>query len=119
MSLWSISSVKDGLIKALNCLSDFASISDFNKGKLIDKAFKWIVKDLMDQHGMEPGRDYVDNLNDNEPATDFVALSERADELLTGLMEGKIVAVSGHVRKSKLGNEFDVKPHFRELRKAS
>ena len=119
MSLWSIWDLKDPLIEALNHVFEFASLNPFEKGKVIDKAFKSIVKDLMDQFGMEPGVDYEDNLRDNEPATDFVALSERADDLLTGLMKGKIVAVSAHSRVSKVGNEFEVKAHFRDLRKAS
>lgn len=114
-----ISSFKGYLIKALNHISDFASLNPTEKGKIIDKDFKSIVKDLMDQFGMEPGVDYVDNLRDNEPATDFVALSKEADDLLTGIMEGKIVAVKAHSRKSKLGNGFEVEAHFRDLRKAS
>lgn len=115
----SILSFKGYLIKALNYLPDFASLSGTEQGKIIDKGFKSIVKDLMDQNDMKPGVDYVDNLRDNEPATDFVALSEKADDLLTGLMEGRIVAISAHSRVSKLGNEFQVKAHFRDLRKAS
>jgi hypothetical protein len=116
---WSIWELKDPLIDALNHAFEFASLSNFEKGKIIDKTFKSIVKDLMDQFGMRPGVDYVDNLNDNEPGTDFVALSEEADDLLRGIMEGRIVAISAHSRVSKLGNEFKVKAHFRDLRKAS
>lgn len=67
----------------------------------------------MTEFRMEPGIDYVDNLGDNEPATDFVALSQNADQLITGLMEGKIIAISGYVRTSKLGKEYEVKAHFR------
>ena len=62
---------------------------------------------------MKPGVDYVDNLKNNEPATDFVALSPQADELITGLMERKIIAVKGYVRISKLGRECEVKAYFR------
>lgn len=118
MRLWSIWELKDPLIEALNHVFEFASLDYFEKGKVIDKTFKSIVKDLMDQFGMKPGVDYVDDLNDNEPGTDFVALSEEADDLLRGLMEGRIVAISAHVRTSKLGNEFEVKAHFRKLRAA-
>ncbi|BAZ21223.1 hypothetical protein NIES4073_21010 [Kalymmatonema gypsitolerans NIES-4073] len=79
----------------------------------IDLTFKSILKDLMTQFGMKPGIDYVDNLGDNEPATDFVALSENADQLITGLMEGKIIAISAYVATSKLGKQYEVKAYFR------
>jgi len=73
----------------------------------------------MIQFRMEPGVDYVDNLKDNEQCTDFVALSGRADDLIQGLLTGKIVAISQHSRVSKLGNQFTVKAHFRDLRKSA
>ncbi|MEB3279407.1 MAG: hypothetical protein VKK42_10865 [Lyngbya sp.] len=113
----SVSSIKNALSKALESLSDWKELNYFQKGQVIDNTFKSILKDLMNQFGMEPGIDYVDNLKPNEPCTDFVALSPRADELITGLMEGKIIAISGYIRTSKLGNQSSVKAHFR--RKAS
>jgi hypothetical protein len=113
----SVSSIKNSLSKALESLSDWKELNYFQKGQVIDNTIKSILKDLMNQFGMEPGIDYVDNLNSNEPCTDFVALSPEADELMTGLMEGKIIAVRGYVAKSKLYNEYTVKAHFR--RKAS
>lgn len=88
-------------------------MNPFQKGKVIDVTFKSLLKDLINQFGMKPGIDYVDNLRDNEPATDFVALSEKADQLITGLMQGKIIAINGYVAKSKLGKEYEVKAHFR------
>jgi hypothetical protein len=118
MLSFSVSSVKNALSKALEYLPDFSEMNPFQKGTVIDQTFKSILKDLMNQFGMKPGVDYVDNLKDNEPATDFVALSERADQLLRGLMDGKIIAISGHVRKDKLGNPYQVKAHFRN-KKAS
>jgi hypothetical protein len=114
MLSFSVSSVKNALCKALEYLPDFIQISHFQKGKVIDQTFKSILKDLMNQFGMTPGVDYVDNLRDNEPATDFVALSERADQLLRGLMDGKIIAISGYVRNDKVGNPYQVKAHFRK-----
>ena len=81
-------------------------------GSFITQTFKSVLKDLMNQFGMRPGIDYVDNLKDNEPSTDFVALSKEADELIIGLMEGKIIAINGHVRKSRNGTEYQVKAHI-------
>lgn len=117
--MWQISfePIKNALSQALESLSDWNQLNYFQKGDVIDNTFKSILKDLMNQFGMTPGIDYVDNLNPNEPCTDFVALSPAADELITGLMEGKIIAVRGYVAKSKLGNEYTVEAYFR--RKAS
>lgn len=109
--------IKNILSNALNALPDWEEINPFEKGKVIDQTFKSILKDLMNQFGMEPGVDYVDNLRDNEPGTDFVTLTKQADELIKGLMEGKIIVIKEHNRVSKLGNTYTVKPHFR--RKAS
>ncbi|MBH8566787.1 hypothetical protein I8748_32350 [Nostoc sp. CENA67] len=105
--------IKNALAQALANLPDFNNMNPFQKGKVIDVAFKSILKDLMDQFGMKPGIDYVDDLGDTEPATDFVALSKRADELITGLMEGKIIAVSGYLAKSKTGREYEVKAYYK------
>lgn len=105
--------VKNALSQALTYLPDFNNLNAFEQGKIIDKTFKSVLKDLMQQFGMKPGVDYVDNLKENEPGTDFVALSKQADELITGLMEGNIIAVKGSVRTSKLGKEHEVKAYFR------
>lgn len=116
MLSFSVNSVKNALCKALEYLPDFSQMHHFQKGKVIDQTFKSILKDLMNQFGMIPDVDYVDDLRDNEPATDFVALSVRGDQLIRGLMEGKIIAISGYVRKDKLGNPCEVKAHFRNKR---
>ncbi|MBD0389577.1 MAG: hypothetical protein ICV54_24510 [Nostoc sp. C3-bin3] len=113
MLTFSISEVKNALSKALDYLPDFSQMNHFQKGKVIDLTFKSVLKDLMNQFKMKPGIDYVDSLGENEPATDFVALSQKADQLITGLMEGKIIAIDGYVAKSKLGKEYEVKAHFR------
>ena len=117
MLSFSVSSVKNALSQALEYLPDFSQLHHFQKGKVIDQTFKSILKDLMNEFGMIPGKDYIDDLRDNEPAADFVALSERADTLLRGLMEGKIIPISGYVRSNKGGNSYQLKAHFR--RKAS
>jgi len=114
MSEFWIGSIKSALSKALEHLHDFSQLNPREKGIVVDLTFKSLLKDLMSQFGMKPGVDYVDNLKDNEPSTDFVALSERADQLITGLMEGKIIAINGHVKKSKYGKEYQVKAHFRQ-----
>jgi hypothetical protein len=114
MSHFGISLLKNAFSQALECLPDWQDLNPFEKGKVIDKSFKQLMKDLMNQFGMKPGIDYVDNLKDNEPITDFVALSQQADDLIRGLLTGKIIAISGHTRVSKLGNEFTVKAHFRK-----
>ncbi len=119
MTIFGLDSLKNALSNALECLPDWKDLNPFEKGKVIDKSFKAIFLDLMRQFNMKPGVDYVDNLNDNEQCTDFVALSGEADYLIQGLLTGKIVAISGHVRVSKLGNEFPVKPHFRDLRNSA
>ena len=118
MSYFGIGSIKNALVKALERLPEFTKLTYLDKGKVVDLTFKSLLKDLMNQFGMKPGIDYVDNLKDNEPSTDFVALSERADQLITGLMDGKIIAIGGHVRKSKSGKEYEVKAYFRQ-KKAS
>lgn len=115
MSHFGIGSLKDGFKQALEYLPDWRDLNPFEKGKVIDKSFKRLMKDLMNQFGMKPGIDYVDNLADNAPISDFVALSKQADDLLIGLMEGKIVAISAHTRVSKLGNEYVVRGHFRKI----
>jgi len=114
MSSFGLGSIKNALSQALECLPDWSRLNYFEKGIVIDKSFKTILKDLMKQFNMKPGVDYVDNLNDNEPITDFVALSKKADDLIQGLLTGKIVAISEHSRVSKLGKETSVKAHFRK-----
>lgn len=112
MSIFSFGSIKTALSNAFESLPDWANLTNFQKGHVIDKTFKSLLRDLMQQFEMKAGEDYVDNLKDNEQSTDFVCLSAQADELLRGLMEGKIIAVKAHSRVSKLGNSFSVKPYF-------
>lgn len=114
MSHFGLGTIKNALNRALEYLPDWKTLNPFDKGKVIDQSFKKIMKDLMDQFKMKPGIDYVDNLKDNEPITDFVALSQRADDLILGLLNGKIIAVKKHSRVSKLGKEFMVEAHFRK-----
>ena len=113
MSTFGIDQIKTALSQALEMLPDWQTLNPFDKGKVIDKSFKSILKDLMQQFGMKPGVDYVDDLKDNERCTDFVALSTKADDLILGLLSGKIIAVSKHSRVSKSGNSFTVKAYFR------
>jgi hypothetical protein len=94
MSNFGYYSIKNALSKALESLPDWKSLNPFEKGQQIDKSFKSIFKDLMKQFNMKPGVDYVDNLKDNEQSADFVALSQKADDLIQGLLTGKIVAIS-------------------------
>jgi hypothetical protein len=115
MSKFGFDSIKNSLSRALEILPDWADFSPFEKGHIIDQTFKSILQDLMKQFGMIPGIDYVDNLSNTERSADFVALSQEADELLTGLMQGKIIAISEHSRVSKLGNEHRVKAHFKKV----
>ena len=114
MSTFRINPIKTALSQALEMLPDWKKLNPFDKGKVIDTTFKSILKDLMQQFGMKPGVDYVDNLRDNERCSDFVALSKQADDLIRGLLEGKIIAISEHSRVSKQGNIFTVKVHFRK-----
>lgn len=119
MSIFGLGEIKNALGKALKGLQDWEKLNPFEQGKAIDQTFKQMLKDLMQQFGMKAGVDYEDNLRENEPSTDFVALSDRADDLLQGLLKGEIVAVSAHVRTSKLGNQFTVSAHYRDLRKSA
>jgi hypothetical protein len=114
MSTFGFDRIKTALSQALEGLSDWSSLNRLDKGKVIDQTFKSLMRDLMKQFGMQPGVDYVDNLSDNARSADFVALSQQADELIRGLLDGKIIAISGHSRISKLGNEFKVQAHFRK-----
>lgn len=114
MSSFGFSSIKSALGQALAYLPDWKNLNPFDKGKVIDQSFKSILKDLMNQFQMSPGIDYVDNLKDNEQSTDFVALSKEADNLLIGLLTGKIIAISQHSKVSKSGKGFSVKAHFRK-----
>lgn len=115
MSSFGIGFIKNALSRAFEDLKDWQNLSKFEKGKVIDQSFKSLMKDLMKQFNMTPGVDYVDNLADNEPITDFVALSKKADDLIQGLLTGKVIAVSGHSRVSKLGKDFTVKPYFKKV----
>ncbi|MBD2181372.1 hypothetical protein H6S82_31885 [Planktothrix sp. FACHB-1355] len=114
MSAFGFDGIKTALSQALEMLPDWQTLNPFDKGKVIDQTFKSILKDLMQQFGMKPGIDYVDNLRDNERSADFVALSKEADDLIIGLLNGKIIAITQHSRVSKLGNKFTVKAHFRK-----
>ncbi|MFB2894256.1 hypothetical protein ACE1CI_15205 [Aerosakkonemataceae cyanobacterium BLCC-F50] len=113
MSTFGINGIKKALSQALEMLPDWKELNPFQKGTTIDKTFKSLMTDLMQQFGMKPGVDYVDNLKDNERCTDFVALSTKADDLIRGLLNGEIIAISQHSRVSKLGNEFTVNAYFR------
>lgn len=44
--------------KALQDLPEFKSLSHFQVGNIVDKSFKSLMKDLMDQFGMLPNKDY-------------------------------------------------------------
>ncbi|MFB2837605.1 hypothetical protein [Floridanema evergladense] len=113
MSTFGIERIKTALSQALEMLPDWKELKAVQKGTVIDQTFKSLMKDLMQQFGMKPGVDYVDNLKDNERCTDFVALSTKADDLIRGLLNGEIIAISQHSRVSKSGNTFTVKAHFR------
>lgn len=72
MSNFSFGSIKTALSKALESLPDWSNLTKFQKGNVIDKTFKSLLRDLMQQFGMKAGKDYVDNLTSNEQSTDFV-----------------------------------------------
>ena len=82
MSHFSFRSIKLSLQTALEKLSGFNQLNYRDRGKVIDKSFKSILTDLMQQFGMKPNIDYEDNLRDNEPSTDFVALTKSADDYM-------------------------------------
>ncbi|MDB9451770.1 hypothetical protein [Dolichospermum circinale] len=111
----SIASVKNAFSQALKSIPEFVNLNAFDKGKVIDANFKSLIKDLMKDFGMIAGEDYKDDLLDNEPAADFVILSERANNLMKDLLEGRITVVKEHSRVSKAGANCIVKAHFRKV----
>ncbi len=112
-----IKSVKNAFAKALQALPDFSSLNSLQVGDVVDQSFKSLMKDLMNQFGMQPDKDYVDNLNDNEPASDFVICSQEANDLIKDLLEGRVIVVKEHTRVSKKGKTFTVKAYFKRLPK--
>ncbi len=112
--IFSVESIKNALSNALESIPKFNNSNYFEKGKIVDKSMKSILKDLMDWYGMKPGIDYVDNLRDNEPSTDFVTLTNEADELIRGLMNGNIIAISAHSRTKSNGDNYEVQAHLRK-----
>lgn len=109
--------VKNAFAQALRELPDFISLNSLQLGDVVDKSFKSLMKDLMNQFGMQPGKDYLNNLNDNEPASDFVICSLEANDLIKDLLEGRVVVVKEHTRVSKNGKTFTVKAYFKRLPK--
>lgn len=118
MTVFIIPEIKRSLSEAFKQLEDWKDLSTFSRGQIIDKTFKSFFEDLMSQFGMKPGIDYEDNLSDNAEITDFVALTKKADDLIVGLLEGKIKAISvqGHFKTSNLGKEFEVTGHTRYVK---
>jgi predicted GTPase len=108
-----IGSIKSAFTKALEALPDFSSLDYFAIGEIVDKTFKSLLKDLMDDFGMKAGEDYIDNLRTNEPGADFVVRSEKANKLIKCLLEGKVTVVKEHTRVSKNGKGYLVQAHFR------
>ncbi|KOR35632.1 hypothetical protein AM228_17060 [Planktothricoides sp. SR001] len=111
----SIESVKNAFSQALQSIPEFLRLTDTEKGKVVDANFKSLVKDLMQDFGMIPGVDYKDDLRDNEPCADFVILSEKANNLMKDLLDGKITVVKEHTRVSKTGNTYTVNAHYRKI----
>lgn len=111
----SIASVKNAFYQALQSIPEFVNLTAIPKGKVVDANFKALLENLMQDFGMIPGKDYEDNLRDNEPAADFVILSERANDLIKELLDGKVTVVKEHTRVSKLGKTYTVKAHFKRI----
>jgi hypothetical protein len=113
-----ISSVKNAFARTLQALPDFSNLNYLQLGDVVDKSFKSLMKDLMNQFGMQPGKDYLDTLNSNEPAADFVICSKEANELIKDLLEGRVIVVKEHTRVNKAGKVYTVKAHFKKLPKS-
>ncbi|MEI6445271.1 MAG: hypothetical protein WCO29_19625 [Nostocales cyanobacterium ELA583] len=111
----SILSVKNAFFQALSYIPEFVNLEAKDKGKVVDASFKALLKNLMEDFDMIPGVDYEDNLRDNEPAADFVILSDRANVLMKDLLDGKITIVKEHSRVSKTGNTYTVQAHYRRM----
>ena len=113
MLLLPINSVKGAFIRALQGLPDFQNFNSLEIGTIVDQIFKSLMNDLMQQFGMTPGEDYDNNLRSNEPTADFVIRSERANQIVKALLEGRVVVIKEHTRISKTGKQYQVSTHFR------
>ncbi|MFS0513329.1 hypothetical protein ACEYW6_01110 [Nostoc sp. UIC 10607] len=107
-----IESTKRAFAKALQEIPEFCKLGILKKGDVIDKNFKSLMRDLMNQFGLKPGIDYEDELRDKEPASDFVIKSKEANDLIQDLLNGRIVVRKEHTRISKHGNQYTVNAHF-------
>ncbi|MEM8642234.1 MAG: hypothetical protein AAGG51_25980 [Cyanobacteria bacterium P01_G01_bin.54] len=110
----SLLSLTASLRKAIQNIPGSHLWNNAQTGDVVDSTIKALLRDLLNQFGMQPDVDYVDNLSATERATDFVVLTTEADELITSLLEGKIVVVQAHTRKDSQGNVYAVKAHFRK-----
>ena len=53
-----VKTVKNALTRALKELPEFNSFNHFQVGGIVNKSFKSLMKDLMEQFGRQPNKDY-------------------------------------------------------------
>jgi hypothetical protein len=111
-----VSSVKSIFTEALRLIPDFEYLSPPEKGIIVDRSIKSLFEDLMRNFGLKPHKDYIplDELSSNAPGTDFV-VSEKAQEILEGLFEGRIEIVKAHIKTTRNGNVIEVAAYARRI----
>ncbi|KHG39419.1 MULTISPECIES: hypothetical protein [Aphanizomenon] len=115
MKQYPVGRAKQAFLQALRKINNENMLSEQEIGKIIDKTIKLLFEDLMKHFHMKPNQDYVpvSQLPDNAKVTDFVFVSENAQEILEGLFEGKIEIVQAHLRRDKHGNYISVPAYLR------
>jgi hypothetical protein len=109
-----VSSIKSIFTEALKLIPDFQYLSPPEKGNIVDRSIKSLFEDLMKNFGLKPYEDYIplNDLPNNAPGTDFV-VSEKAQEILEGLFEGRIEIVKAHIKITKNGKVVEVAAYTR------
>lgn len=104
--------IVDGLVcsfkAALKLIPGFRFFSEQQVGEIVDISWKAMLAEFLSKNGFVEGVDFVIP-NPRSKSNDFKATKAVAT-LLEDIMEGKIVAVDGHVRNGRIW-----KAHFRRI----
>jgi hypothetical protein len=113
-----IHSTNNVFLKALQRQPEFIDLSATDKGKVVDKKFKFIMTEIMDQLGCVTSQDYENNLRSNEPGADFVVKNKEANDKLKSLISGEKKVIKEHTRIYSSGKISTIKSHLRRSRTA-
>ncbi|WP_373540266.1 hypothetical protein [Chamaesiphon sp.] len=113
-----IHNTKNAFLKALQQQPGFLDSGATDKGKIVDKKFKFIFTDVVEQLGYIANQDYESNLRSNEPGADFVVRNKEANDKLKSLISGEKKVIKEHTRISSSGKISTIKPHLRRSRTA-